>query len=167
MRARRDPGRRLGHRVVARRPDHRAAIGSSAWSRLESLEQDAFTEADERLLSDARRRAWASPSRTRACSTRRKRLLTETNERAAELALINDVQRGLAEKLDMQAMYDLVGDRIQAIFDAQVVDIGIVDREHGPGPLPVHDRARRALPGRADAARRASAGRSSRPASRS
>jgi GAF domain-containing protein len=56
------------------------------------------------------------------------RLLTETNERAAELALINDVQRGLAEKLDMQAMYDLVGDRIQAIFDAQVVDIGIWDR---------------------------------------
>ena len=56
-----------------------------------------------------------------------KRLLAETNERAAELALINDVQRGLAEQLDMQAMYDLVGDRIQAIFDAQVVDIGVVD----------------------------------------
>ena len=58
-----------------------------------------------------------------------KRLLTETNERAAELALINDVQRGLSEQLDIQAMYDLVGDKIQAIFDAQVVDIGIFDRE--------------------------------------
>ena len=58
-----------------------------------------------------------------------KRLLGETNERAAELALINDVQHGLAEKLDMQAMYDLVGDRIQAIFDAQVVDIGVIDLE--------------------------------------
>ena len=57
------------------------------------------------------------------------RLLTETNERAAELALINDVQNGLAEKLDMQSMYDLVGDRIQAIFDAQIVDIGVIDRE--------------------------------------
>ena len=50
----------------------------------------------------------------------------------------------------MQAMYDLVGDRIQEIFDAQVVDIGILDPETGHGPLPVHDRARRALPGRAD-----------------
>ena len=29
----------------------------------------------------------------------------------------------------MQSMYELVGDRIQEIFDAQVVDIGIVDRE--------------------------------------
>ena len=31
----------------------------------------------------------------------------------------------------MQAMYDLVGDRIQEIFDAQVVDIGLLDREDG------------------------------------
>src|SRR4029453_18184439 len=37
--------------------------------------------------------------------------------------------RGLAEQLDMQAMYDLVGDRIRAIFDAQIVDIGIHDPE--------------------------------------
>ena len=29
----------------------------------------------------------------------------------------------------MQAMYDLVGDKIQEIFDAQVVDIGIYDLE--------------------------------------
>ena len=28
-------------------------------------------------------------------------------------------------------MYDLVGDKIQAIFDAQVVDIGMFDREAG------------------------------------
>ena len=27
----------------------------------------------------------------------------------------------------MQAMYDLVGDKIQEIFDAQVVDIGLYD----------------------------------------
>ena len=31
----------------------------------------------------------------------------------------------------MQAMYDLVGDRIQEIFDAQVVDIGILDEADG------------------------------------
>ena len=31
----------------------------------------------------------------------------------------------------MQAMYDLVGDKIQAIFDAQVVDIGVFDAEAG------------------------------------
>ena len=52
------------------------------------------------------------------------RLLAETDQRAAELAIITSVQEGLAAELDMQAMYDLVGDKIHEIFDAQVVDIG-------------------------------------------
>jgi len=55
------------------------------------------------------------------------RLLAETTERAAELAIINGVQQGLAAELDMQAMYDLVGDKIAEIFDAQVVIIGLFD----------------------------------------
>jgi signal transduction histidine kinase/DNA-binding response OmpR family regulator len=95
---------------------------------LEQLEQNAFSETDERLLSTLATSMGVALENARLFDET-KRLLTETNERAAELALINDVQRGLAEKLDMQAMYDLVGDRIQAIFDAQVVDIGIVDWE--------------------------------------
>ncbi len=55
----------------------------------------------------------------------------ETNQRAAELAVINSVQGGLAQQVDMQRMYELVGDKIQEIFDAQVVDIGILDSEAG------------------------------------
>ena len=66
-----------------------------------------------------------------ATALERTRLLNETRQRSAELALVNDVQRGLAERLEMQAMYDLVGDRIQEIFDAQVVDIGILDPASG------------------------------------
>ena len=66
-----------------------------------------------------------------ATALERTRLINETRQRSAELALVNDVQRGLAERLEMQAMYDLVGDRIQEIFDAQVVDIGILDPASG------------------------------------
>jgi PAS domain S-box-containing protein len=66
-----------------------------------------------------------------ATALERTRLINETRQRSAELTLVNDVQRGLAERLEMQAMYDLVGDRIQEIFDAQVVDIGIVDPDSG------------------------------------
>ena len=66
-----------------------------------------------------------------ATALERTRLMNETRQRSAELTLVNDVQRGLAERLDMQAMYDLVGDRIQDIFDAQVVDIGIIDPGSG------------------------------------
>ena len=36
----------------------------------------------------------------------------------------------------MQAMYELVGDKIDEIFDAQVVDIAIYDLEHGTVAYP-------------------------------
>jgi len=97
---------------------------------LESLEPHAYGDADVRLLGTVASSMGVALENARLFDETR-RLLAETNERAAELALINDVQHGLAEKLDMQAMYDLVGDRIQTIFDAQVVDIGVVDRAAG------------------------------------
>ena len=59
------------------------------------------------------------------------RLLKETEQRAAELAIINSVQEGLASRLEMQAIYELVGDKIRDIFDAQVVDIGLYDNKEG------------------------------------
>jgi signal transduction histidine kinase len=49
------------------------------------------------------------------------RLLKETEQRAAELAIINSVQAGLASKLDMQAIYDLVGDKIRDLLNTQSV----------------------------------------------
>jgi signal transduction histidine kinase len=49
------------------------------------------------------------------------RLLKETEQRAAELAIINSVQEGLASKLDVQAIYDLVGDKICDLLNAQSV----------------------------------------------
>jgi GAF domain-containing protein len=85
--------------------------------------EHAFGEADLRLLTTL--------AASLSVALENARLFEETRQRNAELALINDVQRGLAESLDMQAMYDLVGDRIQQIFDAQVVDIGLLDREDG------------------------------------
>jgi len=82
-------------------------------------EETAHTEADKELLTFVGRHIASALERTR--------LIDETRQRNAELSLINDVQRGLAMNLDMQAMYDLVGDRLQEIFDAQVVDIGVLD----------------------------------------
>jgi len=87
---------------------------------VQSYREDVHhTEQDKEVLAFVATHVGSALSRARA--------IEETRQRSAELALVNDVQRGLAEKLDMQAMYDLVGDRIQEIFDAQVVDIGILD----------------------------------------
>src|SRR5439155_605821 len=91
---------------------------------LQNLDREhAFSEADVRLLMTL------AGSLTVALENAR--LFEETRQRNAELALINDVQRGLAENLEMQGMYDLVGERIGQIFDAQTVDIGVVDRDAG------------------------------------
>jgi GAF domain-containing protein/CheY-like chemotaxis protein/HPt (histidine-containing phosphotransfer) domain-containing protein len=91
---------------------------------VQSYREDiAHNEADKELLTFVGRHIAAALERTR--------LIDETRQRNAELALINDVQRGLAMNLDMQAMYDLVGDRLQEIFDAQVVDIGVLDEAAG------------------------------------
>ena len=91
---------------------------------LQNIDREhAFSDSDVRLLTTL--------AGSLSVALENARLFEETRQRNAELALINDVQRGLAENLEMQAMYDLVGDRIQEIFDAQVVDIGILDRETG------------------------------------
>ena len=55
------------------------------------------------------------------------RLLKETEQRTAELAVINSVQEGLAKELDIQGIYELVGEKIRKIFDAQVIDIVTYD----------------------------------------
>ena len=87
-------------------------------------------QEDVDLLTFVGQHVASALSRARAIAET-KRLLLETKQRAAELTLINGVQSGLAARLDSQRMYDLVGDKIQQFFDAQVVDIGIVDPEVG------------------------------------
>src|SRR5688572_20008079 len=55
----------------------------------------------------------------------------ELNQRTQELAVINSVQQGLVNQMDMQAIYELVGDLIRDTFDAQAVIIATLDQESG------------------------------------
>ena len=56
-------------------------------------------------------------------------LTAELNQRNEQLAVINSVQEGLARKMDMQEIYDLVGDRIRDTFDSQAVIIATFDHD--------------------------------------
>lgn len=47
----------------------------------------------------------------------------ELAQRDAELGIINSIQQGLASRLEFQAIYYLVGDKIREIFNAHVVMI--------------------------------------------
>ena len=55
------------------------------------------------------------------------------------------MQAAIAGELDPQAIYDLVGDKLQEVFDAQVVSISVHDEATGLLTFPYVDRARRAL----------------------
>ena len=50
-------------------------------------------------------------------------------QREAELQIINSVQQGLAAHLEVQAIYDLFGDKIRDNFQAQVVMISTYDKQ--------------------------------------
>src|SRR5205807_1828774 len=52
------------------------------------------------------------------------RLLKETEQRNAELAIINSIQQGLAAELDFQSIVDLVGDKLREVFATP--DLGIL-----------------------------------------
>ncbi len=89
---------------------------------LQSIDKEnAFSNSDVRLLETL--------SNSMSAALENARLLKETEQRTAELAVINSVQEGLAKELDIQAIYDLVGNRIRELFDAQVVGIATFDHE--------------------------------------
>ena len=97
---------------------------------LQNLDKEnAFSDSDVNLLTTlANSMSVALESAKRFDET--KRLLKETEQRTAELAVINSVQEGLAKELDMQGIYNLVGDRVQKLFTAQVVLIATFDLEN-------------------------------------
>ncbi len=59
------------------------------------------------------------------------RLLKETEQRAAELAVINSIQQGMAGSLDFQTIVDLVGDKVRELFDSADMGIQWLDEQTG------------------------------------
>ena len=96
---------------------------------LQNIDKEhAFSFTDVRLLSTLANSMSVALENARLFDETN-RLLKETEQRTAELAVINSVQEGLAKELDIQAIYDLVGNRIRDVFNAQVVIIATLDSE--------------------------------------
>ncbi len=91
--------------------------------------EDAFNDSDVRLLSTLANSMSVALENARLFDET-SRLLKETEQRSAELSVINSVQEGLVKQVELQAIFDLVGEKIQGIFDAQVVSIGVYDYEN-------------------------------------
>ncbi|HKE41330.1 MAG TPA: GAF domain-containing protein [Casimicrobiaceae bacterium] len=94
---------------------------------IESYEREhAFGNAEVRLLTTVAASMGVALENARLFDETQ-RLLKETEQRNAELAIINSVQAALAAKLDIQGIYDAVGDKIREIFDNRDVEIRIYD----------------------------------------
>ncbi|HEY2188930.1 MAG TPA: GAF domain-containing protein, partial [Caldimonas sp.] len=64
------------------------------------------------------------------------RLLKETEQRNAELAVINSIQRGVSGSLDFQGIVELVGDKLREVFHTD--NIGIRWRDRSTRPDTIH-----------------------------
>jgi len=86
---------------------------------VQSYQQHAFMESDQNLLS--------SLAANMGVAIENARLFDETTQRNSELAVINSVQDGLAAKLNINEIYEIIGDKLREIFDAQAVGIYAAD----------------------------------------
>ena len=84
--------------------------------------ENAFGEAEVRLLTTVAASMGVALENARLFDETQ-RLLKETEQRAAELAVINSIQEGMAAELNFQAIVDLVGDKLREVF--KTGDIGI------------------------------------------
>ncbi|MEO6348683.1 MAG: GAF domain-containing protein, partial [Aquaticitalea sp.] len=90
---------------------------------LQNLDREnAFSDSDIRLLSTL--------ANSMSIALENARLFNEAEQRNAELAVINSVQEGLVAEMDLQGIYDLVGDKTRELFDSQVTLIGTFDHEN-------------------------------------
>ncbi len=103
---------------------------------LQNIDREkAFSHSDVRLLETLAASMSVALENARLFDETQ-RLLEETRQRNAELELLNSVQQGLVAELDMQAIYDLVGDKVREIFHAQVVLIAIYNQLENTTSVP-------------------------------
>ncbi len=99
----------------------------------------AFSESDERIVSTI--------AASMGVALENARLFDATRQQNAELAIVNEIGAALAKQLDFEAIVELVGARISAIFSAHSMFIALYDpatrlisfpysiEEHEPAPF--------------------------------
>ncbi len=116
---------------------------------LYSAQEEAFTEGEMRLLQTLAN-SMSIALQNAQLFDETQRLFKESEQRAAQLAIINSVQQALAGELSMQGVYDAVGDKIRDVFGGAVCTIRIYDPQTGMEHYPyMHGTDRRhAIPSR-------------------
>src|SRR5213078_2544277 len=92
------------------------------------LREHAFGEAQVRLLTTVAASMGVALESARNFGETQ-RLLKETAQRNAELAVINSIQQGVSENLDFQKIIELVGDKLREVFNTGDISMRWWDRE--------------------------------------
>jgi PAS domain S-box-containing protein len=86
---------------------------------VQSYQRNAYDQDDLRLLQTL--------ASSMSVALENARLFDETAQRNAELAVINSVQEAMAQRTDIQGIYEAVGEKIRGIFSAQAMILGQFD----------------------------------------
>jgi GAF domain-containing protein len=108
-------------------------VGDRAWGVLNLLDmrhERAFNESDVRLLETLAASMSVALENARLFDETQ-HLLKETEQRNAELAVINAIQQGMAASLDFRAIIDLVGARLEEVFGTGDISIRWLDARTG------------------------------------
>src|SRR4029453_8328784 len=88
---------------------------------VQSYKQHAFNESHVRLLETL--------SSNMGVAIQNARLFEAEQERVAELQIINSIQQGLASKLDLHAIVELVGEKLRDILSTRDIGIRLYDEK--------------------------------------
>ena len=88
----------------------------------------AFGESEVRLLSTIASSMGVALQSARLFDETQ-RLLKETEQRNAELAVINSIQQGIAGSLDFQGIVEFVGDKLREVLKSEDVAIDWLDHD--------------------------------------
>ena len=113
------------------------AIGVFA---LGTREQNAYSEADERLVT--------TMASAMGVALDNARIAASTRQRVAELAIVNEINHAVGAQLGPDAVIELVGDRVRETFDADVVYVALLERSTNQIEFPYyHENDNRVPPG--------------------
>lgn len=102
---------------------------------VQSYKRHAFRQPHVRLLATIAANCGVALESARLFSETN-RLLKETQKRAAELVTVNKVSRAILSELELNALINLIGTQIQAIFSADIVYVALYDADSETIHLP-------------------------------
>ncbi len=102
---------------------------------VQSYKRHAFRQPHVRLLATIAANCGVALESARLFAETN-RLLKETQKRAAELVTVNKVSRAILSELELNALINLIGTQIQAIFSADIVYVALYDADSKTIHLP-------------------------------